>query len=100
LGKNKIYSLAIGRWGLDMQVNVLFEEMAELTKVLCKLYRSFDIDKIDELSEEIADVEIMLEQMKYAFKCSEKVKKYKKKKLNRLRKLLKMNNGSDKYEPK
>lgn len=60
---NEIYELAVKEWGEDAQIRQLFEEMAELQKAVCKWYRQKRIAKC-EIIEEIADVEIMLEQLK------------------------------------
>jgi len=77
-----LYSQAIQKWGLEFQIVMVFEEMAELQKELCKFIRGGV--KIEDLTEEIADVEIMLEQMKFAFQVGTEVEKQKKYKLNRL----------------
>lgn len=52
-------------YGLRVQMRQLIEEMAELTQVICKAER-YDLDTVrDHLAEEIADVEIVLEQVDY-----------------------------------
>ena len=61
---------------------MVFEEMAELQKELSKHLRGKD--NIDEIAEEIADVEIMLEQMKMLFDVEDRVGQYKSHKINRL----------------
>lgn len=50
-------------YGENNQLNQLQEELAELIKAVNKYRR--DEDNIDNLIEEIADVEIMLQQIKY-----------------------------------
>lgn len=50
--------------GLNAQCNQLVEEMAELMVALNKLHRKKP-SAIYDVAEEIADVEIMLEQIKY-----------------------------------
>lgn len=50
-------------YGENNQLNQLQEELAELIKAVNKYRR--DEDNIDNLIEEIADVEIMIEQIKY-----------------------------------
>lgn len=60
-------------YGLNPQMDVLIEEMAELIKALSKYKRITNVycpkivkeDAIANIAEEIADVEIMLEQVKY-----------------------------------
>lgn len=52
-------------YGLRVQMRQLIEEMAELTQVICKAER-YDLDTVrDHLVEEIADVEVVLEQVDY-----------------------------------
>ena len=67
-----IYWSAIETFGYDLQIAVAIEEMAELTKELCKAQRvTFAgrgglgdglIDNYDEIAEEIADVQIVLDE--------------------------------------
>ena len=69
----KLYWSAIETFGEDLQIAVTIEEMAELTKELCKAQRvTFVargglgdglIDNHDEIAEEIADVQIALVEM-------------------------------------
>lgn len=82
MNKNKIYKKALDKWGKIPQVIILFEEMAELQKELSKNLRGKD--NIDSIAEEIADVEIMLEQMKLLFEIDLDVRKHKMFKLERL----------------
>ncbi len=64
----EIYMKAIEKWGLDLQVNMAIEEMAELTHALMKHRRDPDnIDKIIAVIDEIADVIIMINQIKIIF---------------------------------
>ena len=52
-------------YGLRSQMRQLIEEMAELTQVICKAER-YDLDTVrDHLVEEVADVEVVLEQVDY-----------------------------------
>lgn len=62
---------------------MVFEEMSELQKELCKFKRGKDT--LDNIAEEIADVKIMLEQMELAFKIKKKVEFQKEFKINRLK---------------
>lgn len=57
--------------GASTEVDVAIEEMSELTKELVKHRRGKR--NILHIAEEIADVEIMLEQLKMIFKCSDLV---------------------------
>lgn len=73
---------ALQKWGAGAQIAMMFEEMSELQKELCKELRGKG--NIPHIAEEIADVEIMLGQMKLLYKCESKVEKEKAYKLKRL----------------
>lgn len=79
----KIYKKAIEKWGEDLQISMVFEEMAELQKELCKNLRGRD-NKL-EIAEEVADVEIMLEQLKIIFNIDEAARRHKIVKISRLK---------------
>ena len=64
---------AIDAWGTDAQLLMVLEEMSELQKEILKNINRGK-DNLPEIIEEIADVEIMLEQLKYIFKIQEQVK--------------------------
>lgn len=52
-------------YGLRAQMRQLIEEMAELTQVICKAER-YDLDTVREhLVEEVADVQVVLDQVIY-----------------------------------
>jgi len=73
-GEHKIKQLA-NHYGKQAQTLKCIEEKAELTQALCKNTN---------IAEEIADVEIMLEQIKYLyFIDDEEVEKIKEYKINR-----------------
>ena len=69
--------------GARMEVDVAIEEMSELTKELCKHRRGEK--NILHIAEEIADVEIMLEQLKMIFKCRDIVAEQMDVKIERIR---------------
>lgn len=60
-----ILNTAINLFGVDNQLNVAIEEMSELTKEICKTKRGFHNE--NEVADEMADVYIMLEQLKIIF---------------------------------
>ncbi|AAO36637.1 nucleoside triphosphate pyrophosphohydrolase (endogenous virus) [Clostridium phage phiCTC2B] len=78
----EIYKKAISKYGLYAQIDMVFEEMSELQKELCKFKRGKS--NISNIAEEIADVKIMLEQMELAFDIKDKVKFEKDLKIKRL----------------
>ena len=81
MNEQRIYRAALAAWGADAQTLMVFEEMAELQKELCKAARGKD--NREAIAEEIADVEIMLEQMKEMLHCGDKVAKIREEKLER-----------------
>ncbi len=58
---DEIIRCAIETYGKDAQIQMMFEEMAELQNALCKLSRGRGT--VDQVCEEIADVVIMCFQM-------------------------------------
>lgn len=82
---NAVFKDAIEVFGEDAQILMVFEEMSELQKELCKWLRSGKSPTLLHLiAEEIADVEIMLDQMKLVFHCTSAVRGIRKKKIARL----------------
>lgn len=82
LNEYGIYLSALDTFGAENQTRMLFEEMAELQKELCKNARGW-LNR-QAIAEEIADVEIMLEQMKLLHGCAADTLKFKQEKLDRL----------------
>jgi hypothetical protein len=82
-----IYKAAIDIWGQESQVWMLFEEMSELQKALCKYRRSPTSDNLVNVNEEMADVDIMMDQMRVMF-GEEVPAMFKIKKLKRLETLI------------
>lgn len=72
---------AIETFGEDSQINMLFEECAELIDALCKYRRGRCTE--ENVITEIADVLIMAEQMSIIF-GEDAVEREKRRKLNRL----------------
>ena len=63
----------INHYGVKKQMPIWVEEMSELTKNICKWARKYDelegdinLQLLADLKEEIADVTICLDQLKYA----------------------------------
>lgn len=77
-----IYTAAVKKFGKEHQLVLCMEEMAELTKELSKNMRGSK--NITNISEEIADVEIMLEQLRVIFGNRSEVDTIKAEKLLRL----------------
>ncbi len=95
----EIMQNAINTYGLENQMIKTIEELAELSQSLSKaLVRlnsksdktlSADLKSVNNIFEEMADVEIMIEQCKMMFKCKEEVQNWKEKKISRLAERLK-----------
>lgn len=80
--KKDVYVRAINSYGTEMQKVVACEEMSELQKELCKSLRGRK--NREAIVEEIADVEIMLEQLKLMYDAIQDVGKVKSQKIARL----------------
>ena len=87
---------AINTYGVGNQIIKTVEELSELSQALCKsLIRlnytkeKISLESVDNIFEEMADVEIMLEQCKMIFyKSEDKINDYKNKKIKRLERRL------------
>lgn len=77
---NEILTGALKKYGANAQIVMVFEEMAELQKELCKYLRGRQNEA--EIAEEIADVRIMLDQMELLFGLD--TESIRRKKLDRL----------------
>lgn len=86
---------AINTYGVGNQMIKTVEELSELSQALCKsLIRlnytkeKISLESVDNIFEEMADVEIMLEQCKIMFQCDKEVSAWKNKKIERLERRL------------
>lgn len=86
---------AVDAYGKEHQLIICMEEMAELTKELTKNLRGRR--NLQDISEEVADVEIMLEQVKVIFDLKEEVSEAKEAKLLRLQKRIIRDTGEQDY---
>lgn len=89
----EILSAALDTWGAEAQTLMVFEEMAELQKELCKHARGKD--NRSAIAEEIADVRIMLDQMCILHHCGESAERYYSAKLARLQARVNEARGGD-----
>lgn len=80
----EIYKRALETWGKEPQMLQVIEEMSELTKEILKNVNRKK-DNIAEIIEETADVEIMLNQLKYCYNIFDKVENYKSEKLLKIK---------------
>lgn len=84
IDERNIILQAISEYGVDAQTDMMIEEMSELTKALCKYRRTKDNKTLDNIIEEMADVQIMLDQMMEIYDKDGKFEKYRDAKLLRL----------------
>ena len=84
--KKKLFKDLLKKFG-DLQMVVAVEELSELQKEICKAMRN-RLDK-EHLTEEIADAEIVIKQVKMYYNIiDEQVDKVKEEKLERTRERL------------
>lgn len=83
IDESTVLQRALDTYGSNLQIVVTMEEMSELQKELCKYLRGKYSPA--SIAEEIADVEIMLEQMKMLFCCADDVRAVRSRKVDRLR---------------
>lgn len=90
---------AIEKWGAGKQLNMIIEECAELQKAISKYIR-YEHNEVWRLKavEELADVEIMLEQGKQMLTTPDEFKRIKEDKLARLEAIMKDDNPKRKLE--
>jgi hypothetical protein len=70
---NEIYAHAVDLWGIDSQVDIALEELAECSLATSKLFkRQYTKTRFHDLASEIADVRIVLEQLQFILRerCS------------------------------
>lgn len=82
MNERKILGGAISSYGSEIQRVIAIEELSELQKELCKSLRG-QTDR-QHIAEEIADVQIMLEQMMILYKLHYDVAAWRWKKVDRL----------------
>lgn len=81
----RIAQKAVEVYGSENQVMKFCEEAAECQEAVLKAFAGKD--NTNHAAEEIADLEIMLEQLAIIFHCESQVRHWKRQKLERLRKL-------------
>ena len=85
------YKRAIEKWGVDAQMDMAQEESTELALAIRKYRRNPNDETFESLIGEIADVEIMIEQIRLIHKptnMNKRINEIKEYKINRLGKRL------------
>lgn len=88
LNVSKLYTEAIFLYGKQMQTDVAMEEMGELIQALVKYRRNRSNENLIHILEEIADVQIVLDQLKYMYDYAGDVPKIQFEKQKRLRSMI------------
>lgn len=78
----ELYIAALKKWGVDAQMTQLIEEMSELTTAILHRRRKVGIE--ESVIEELADVEIMVEQAKLIINKPKEFDMFKERKLAQL----------------
>lgn len=92
---NEVLTQAIKEFGQCNQKIKAIEEMSELIKEICK--EKVGETKLKNIVDEIADVEIMIEQLKIIYDAIELVDERKKYKINRLKERIEKNKNWNKF---
>lgn len=87
MNNRDVYINAINAYGTEEQIRMIYEEMCELGVALSKYHRDPCMETVRDVQEEIADVQIMLEQAKEMFGHAE-VDWFVQEKTERLRKIV------------
>ena len=86
----KLYKELYRKFGAK-QIYVAIEELSELQKELCKMLRNENTSNLEQIKDEIADVQIMMEQIICFLNINKtELESIKKKKLLRTRERLKL----------
>jgi len=82
--REALYSAAIDRWGVKAQVGMFVEEAGEALVAMNKMDRNTNGGTVAQFIEELADLSIMIEQMRVIFDPDDMFVEMKNKKLIRL----------------
>ncbi len=92
IDRERIFRKTLKKWGILAQLLMAAEECSELIQAIFKLYRANDDTLFNPAKasaiEEMADVQIMLDQLKVILNCESEVEKQYQIKLARLQERL------------
>lgn len=83
-----IYLKAIRNWGIRTQLEMAQEEATELALAVRKMIKNPSAENQSAVAGEIADVEIMIEQLKVTYDLTKEVGYIKRQKVRKLKKRL------------
>lgn len=89
LFQQKTLQKAINWYGADKQMLIVIEELSELQKAIVKHFRKPTEETISDISEEMADVYVMLKQLELMHKNDTEVQKNIDYKIKRLQERIK-----------
>jgi len=91
-----LFKECVIRWGNTSQIIMAIEELNELSVELCHQLRANKPHDVIKIIEELTDVKLMLDQIQFIFNISDgKLNNMRHKKIQRLKKLLKIENEKD-----
>lgn len=89
VNNKKLFDNCIEKWGRHSQILMAIEELSELMTVLCHSLRKNKLFSKNHLTEELADVKLMLDEVQYIFHISDvKLKLARNLKILRVEKML------------
>lgn len=91
--QTKILKIAIAHFGEENQLKKAIEEASELIQAICK-YDADNQKSLDHLCEEIADVEVTIEQLKMITGMPSLIKWHKEQKILRLQETIRKEQAS------
>lgn len=86
--EEEIFKKCLEKWGLQSQILMLAEEASELTHASLKVLRKIAENPLENLAEEIADTELMIDEISSYLSLKPMVSKFRREKLERLEKIL------------
>jgi NTP pyrophosphatase (non-canonical NTP hydrolase) len=86
--KIELFKKALEKWGNNTQMDMCIEECAELIQAINKFRRNPTAENMKALCSEVADVENMIEQVRFILKKDALIDNIKTEKLERLSTLL------------
>jgi NTP pyrophosphatase (non-canonical NTP hydrolase) len=85
---DRLCRASVAKWGIAAQEQMLIEECAELIMAIAKVHRDVNGVPLQRVAEEMADVELMIHQIKMQYGLGKVVDTWRETKLDRLEQLL------------
>ena len=81
-GIDERLAMIADHYGFIQQTDIMIEECAELIQAICKLRRGYSRERYYSVKEELADVQVIAEQLRIMLGCDD-IDKIKEEKINR-----------------